>query len=364
MKVTFAQVADSLDAQSLYLIILPTERCNFRCTYCYERFDVGRMPPRIVNAVLAFLERRAPNLRRLEIGWFGGEPLLAKSVVLKISEHTSALVTRYPGLTYAANMTTNGYFLDRSTADTLVKLGINSYQISLDGFQEVHDSTRRKADSTGTFDRIWSNLLSIRNSDLNLRITIRVHFTPDSIIQLDPLIAALNEKFGVDERFCIYFKDVGRLGGPNDDSIKLFSDERIEESRSYLISKLANPVQAGVLEANEAYICYASKPNSLVIRPNGQLGKCTVALYDERNNLGTINSDGSLSIHQEKLRSWMRGFIGPSEPELSCPFSAMNREVSVPPLRKDPFSSSSSSGHRSHETADCGLGCGSCVHSV
>ena len=364
MKVTFAQVADSLDATALYLIILPTERCNFRCTYCYERFDVGQMPPRVVNAVLALLERRAPNLKRLEIGWFGGEPLLAKSVIYKISSHASRLAAQFSSLAYAANMTTNGYLLDRSTAETLVRLGVNSFQISLDGFQELHDSTRRKADSTGTFDRIWSNLLDIRNSDLDLRVTIRVHFTPDSVLQLDSLTDALNDEFGTDERFCIYFKDVGRLGGQNDDAIRLFSDRLIEESRSYLIGKLANPAQTGLLEANEAYICYASKPNSFVIRPNGQLGKCTVALYDERNNLGTINPDGSLSIDQEKLRTWMRGFIGPSERELSCPLSAMNREVKIPAHREDSFAFEVASGQRSLESTTCRQGCGSCSHSV
>ena len=28
----------------LNLIILPTEACNFRCTYCYETFENKKMP--------------------------------------------------------------------------------------------------------------------------------------------------------------------------------------------------------------------------------------------------------------------------------------------------------------------------------
>jgi uncharacterized protein len=337
MAVTSAQIAEALDVRSLHLILLPTERCNFRCTYCYEHFDVGQMSRQVIDAVLAFLDRRASSLERLEIGWFGGEPLLAKPVVYEISSHASDLATRHIGLTYAANMTTNGFLLDRKTAETLVSLGVDSYQISLDGFQELHNTTRRRADSSGTFDRIWGNLLGLRDSDLDLQITIRVHFTPDSVLQLDPLINAINDEFAADHRFCVYFKDVGRLGGPRDNAIRLFSERLIEDARAYLNAKLANPAQAGSLNAVEPYICYASKPTSFVIRPNGQVGKCTVALYDERNSLGRLNPDGTLSINQDKLRNWMRGFVGLSEPELACPLSAMNQELRGPIEREDFF---------------------------
>jgi uncharacterized protein len=72
MAVTSLQVAKALDPRSLHLILLPTERCNFRCTYCYERFDVGQMSRQVIDAVLAFLDSRASSLERLVIAWFGG----------------------------------------------------------------------------------------------------------------------------------------------------------------------------------------------------------------------------------------------------------------------------------------------------
>ncbi|MEU0375645.1 hypothetical protein ABZ070_37330 [Streptomyces sp. NPDC006283] len=68
MPVSFTQVAEALNPRSLYLIILPTEQCNFRCTYCYEQFEIGRMPDGIADAVCAFMDRRLPELDRFEIG--------------------------------------------------------------------------------------------------------------------------------------------------------------------------------------------------------------------------------------------------------------------------------------------------------
>lgn len=54
-------------------------------------------------------------------------------------------------------------------------------------------------------------------------------------------------------------------------------------------------------------ICYAAKPNSLLVRSNGRLGKCTVAFEDERNDIGYIRPDGTIEVNQMLWRQWLRG---------------------------------------------------------
>ena len=68
---------DALADDKLELTLFPTEHCNFRCTYCYEDFSIGRMTPEIVNAVKRLIEIRSDDLHDLYISWFGGEPLVA-----------------------------------------------------------------------------------------------------------------------------------------------------------------------------------------------------------------------------------------------------------------------------------------------
>ncbi|HEY0068405.1 MAG TPA: hypothetical protein VGE04_00395, partial [Chloroflexia bacterium] len=75
---------------------------------------------------------------------------------------------------------------------------------------------------------------------------------------------------------------------------------------------------------DEQYVCYASKPNSLMIRADGSIGKCTVALYDTRNALGRILPNGTLDIDSSKLRLWANGFATLDPDELACPYSVMN----------------------------------------
>ena len=69
----------------------------------------------------------------------------------------------------------------------------------------------------------------------------------------------------------------------------------------------------------EGYVCYACKGNSLVIRADGSIQKCTVALYDKRNTIGRLNDDGTLSINQEKYRSWLQPLFQGTDSDLQCP---------------------------------------------
>lgn len=303
------------------LIILPTEKCNFRCTYCYEDFSVGRMKKETIFGIKALLERRCSDLDYLNISWFGGEPLTAKDIVLDISEHVMALARKYATLSYVGNMTTNGYLLDYNTTVALADVGVRRYQISLDGPREVHDKSRIRADGGSTYDRIWGNLLAIRDSSAAVSVLLRIHFTVDTFKLLDPLIEDIKREFLHDPRFSFFFKAIERLGGSNDASIKIFSDAEKEEAVNLLQTNLfgENIASSQNSSLSDNYVCYASRPNSLVIRSNGDVGKCTVALYDERNKIGSLQMDGTLKLTPGRLAPWLRGIETLDPATLACP---------------------------------------------
>ena len=71
------------------------------------------------------------------------------------------------------------------------------------------------------------------------------------------------------------------------------------------------------------YICYAAKANSLLIRSDGRIGKCTVALDDDRNTIGRICEDGTIELDNLKLRPWLRGLDDLSVSALACPLSGL-----------------------------------------
>jgi uncharacterized protein len=307
----------------LHLILLPTERCNFRCTYCYEDFTIGRMNAATIEGVKRLVEHRLDELQSLTISWFGGEPLLARTVVEDISEYIVRVTAAHQDVHYDADITTNGYLLDSATVTRLAELGIGLFQISLDGPESFHDQTRVRANGQGSFRQIWNNLLAIRDGTADVHVMLRIHLTPANLPSMQEFLVQIRETFLGDTRFSVLLKPVEHLGGPNDDSIEIIS----QEDRPRVLAEL----EALVIEGGDAgrlypapSICYASNSNSLMIRANGLVGKCTVALTDPANTIGRLTQDGSLIIDNQRLRPWLRGWESHDLAVLECPYNSLH----------------------------------------
>jgi uncharacterized protein len=253
---------------------------------------------------------------------------LALPVIEEISEHITGLNRDAPR-DYRANMTTNGFLLTLPVAERLCSLGISHYQISLDGPEDTHNLTRKRADGSGSYSVIWDNLIALRDSPLNFEITLRVHFHRQNLDSLDQLIADIQQNFLSDSRFKVFFKGTARLGGENDDSIPVFEREERSAVKTMLQRKLGHDPSPSEIEFESSYICYASKPNSLVVRSDGSLAKCTVAFRDQGNDIGRLGRDGSIQVDQEKLRWWARGFGSLDEAVLGCPHVAREPATAV-----------------------------------
>src|SRR3990167_3063672 len=163
-------VPQLLSHKNLELILFPTEQCNFRCTYCYEDFSIGRMRTQVIEGVKNLIRQRAEDLEILKISWFGGEPLAAKDIVYNISEYAKNICVQR-SIKFISGMTTNGFLLKENTLTKLFNSGVTSYQISLDGPREVHNKTRLRINKSGSFDEIWANLVMIKNTSLPVSVT-------------------------------------------------------------------------------------------------------------------------------------------------------------------------------------------------
>lgn len=315
------QIAEALNPSKLHLIILPTERCNFRCTYCYEDFAIGKMKKPIQDAIVNFSKKRISDLKNFQLDWFGGEPLLAKNVIYYIMSEVLASVNERGNINFNSEITTNAYLLDIDTFEKLINLKVTNYQITLDGTLKFHNQTRIKADGSGTFKKIWNNLIKIKNSSHNFHITLRVHITNKNVLDIQELLNQINESFGDDSRFSVFLKPVEALGSINDETFNFLPNNKKLNTISLLNSLLNKSLQSPPSTGN--YVCYASKGNSFVIRSNGSINKCTVALNDERNDIGKIELDGSLTLNNSKMKLWMTGLQTQESQMLSCPNSLL-----------------------------------------
>ena len=330
--------AHAFDGEALELTILPTERCNLNCVYCYETFQLGKMKSEVVRSVTRLIARRGPHLRRLAIDWFGGEPLLAMDVIEEIASAAQAAAGDNPHLDYSSSATTNGVLLTADRARKLAALGVRTLHVSLDGPAEAHDETRVNKKGEGTFAGLHDNLVAIRDSDIDVRIKLRVHVTQRNHQLLRGFTDELIETFVPDKRFDIYYFPIVDLGGPKQGELKVLSNQEANAVITRLSEQLAAARERlGVYPDKEpnkwscksAYVCYAAKANAWVIRSNGRLAKCTVGFEDERNDVGRLTPGGEFELQEDRLPVWMRGWESRDKLSLHCPYEGLRNDVAI-----------------------------------
>jgi uncharacterized protein len=317
---------DALTDDKLELTLFPTEHCNFRCTYCYEDFSIGRMDPSVVSGVKELIHHRSAGLRDLQISWFGGEPLVAYDIVLDINRYAQS-ISREHDFDLQIGMTTNGYALSEPRMVELYESGLSSYQISFDGYGDGHDLTRRRVDGRGTFDTIWSNVLTferLRQTGViqDGSIMLRLHVHPDNKQSALDMAKAIRDHL-TPEWFSFLIKNVGHYGGKNDDTFKVYKygASELNDIQQEMGEILAPFVKARLPGA--VPVCYAAKANAFTIRADGKVGKCTVALTDSKNDVGRLNPDGTITFDAERAGLWLYALQSMVRKDLACPIGSL-----------------------------------------
>ncbi|MBO0959326.1 radical SAM protein [Neobacillus sp. MM2021_6] len=294
---------------TMHLVLMPTEACNFRCTYCYETFERGKMNRTVINGLKAFVQEKAASLTDLHISWFGGEPLISLDVIEELSE-TFLAIAKENHVQYSCDLVTNEYLLTKDTFQRLLSWNINQFMITVDGVGEVHDRRRHLTGGGRTFDTIIENLIAIKDVPGSFDITIRTNFDEDNLQATSELTHFLKDHFADDKRFGILFRPVGQWGGKNDDDIPVCSrtmaNKKIWELTDEAISQgfgMSSMITDSLMPS--ASVCYAAKPHSLVVSSHGQLYKCTLSLHEEFNQVGKIHEDGHLELDYDKIASWV-----------------------------------------------------------
>lgn len=178
--------------ESLGLTIAPTMACNFHCIYCYETAKSGIMGGDVYRSIVDFVEYQAPHLKNLGVSWYGGEPLLAKDVIYKLSEEFLKICEKNR-IEYNAFIISNGSLLDDETIEKLIKHHIGGIQITIDGPPEVHDNRRVNLHGDGTFELLINNINKLLKTN-KIEVIIRVNVDKENINQVEKLISLLADR--------------------------------------------------------------------------------------------------------------------------------------------------------------------------
>ncbi|MGE0087225.1 MAG: radical SAM protein [Desulfococcaceae bacterium] len=167
-----------------------TDRCNLRCTHCYQESYSGKEPG--FEEMMEILEQfsqlvagwRTRKKVRAHITLAGGEPFVRKD----FPDLLEVLHARRSEFSFA--ILSNGSFTDAKMARYLKKLSPAFVQISIEGSRESHEKIR----GPGTFDMAVSALKHLVREGIRTFISFTAH---RGNYREFPAVAGLGQKIGV-----------------------------------------------------------------------------------------------------------------------------------------------------------------------
>lgn len=290
-------------------LILCTQECNLRCTYCFEEsMHSGCMPTidEIKKNFEDFLENGFEKFvkelieindelgRETDITFHGGEPML---IGVDLLRKAFEIVKKFEHTTIS--MQSNGTLITDEMVDLLKEYEVR-VGISIDGPKEMHDVYRLNKGKKGSFDLVFSNIRKLKSAGVTVgglaTVTDQTLKSPEKFYRFfkenkldysfNPLFIDQNKptdchSLNVDD-YIVFFKKMFDLWINDNDgyqSIQCF--ERILSAMG---------VKKTIYMEVCTYIPDCSK-TTVAINTKGDFYRCLHYCMDEKNKLGNINSD-------------------------------------------------------------------------
>ena len=163
------------------LTLMVNHACNLRCTYCYTggKFNAP-MPARIALAAINRALASLVTSGRLELSFFGGEPLIESARILEWMDYARSRA-QADGKQVRFNVTTNGTVTHRDAWRVMMSNDLD-VAVSFDGSPEMHDRHRRDAQGQGSAAAVEATLRQLIDSGKQVRVNAVVR--PDTLDQL------------------------------------------------------------------------------------------------------------------------------------------------------------------------------------
>lgn len=288
----------------LALTVISSLGCNFDCPYCYEDKRPEVIKPEVEQAILRFVDDRiARGLSSIAVQWLGGEPLLGKRNIVRMS-HEFRERSERGGINYRSYITTNGSLLTRRVATELVEAGVRRAQITLDGPPDIHDMMRPTRRGDGTFWKILGNIEAAADV---IPIVVRINVDRENFIHIDELLDILDAR-GLREKIEVY---VGHLIAVDDGAAQpsasytraCFNTKGFATTERYFNdSATARGFKSRVLDGPILTPCMAMREEEYVVGSGGELYKCWKSVGNDNEVVGSILEYG---MPNSRVHRWL-----------------------------------------------------------
>lgn len=285
------------------LTILPTLECNFRCWYCYEQHLSSEMTSHTYEKITKYIDFIIAQypIFNFHLDWFGGEPLLYfDNVVKPISEYVKSACQKN-NISFRNTMTTNGFLIDDKIVSEFEDIKLSGFQITLDGYKDLHNKTRFEKRGDDSYSKIILNINKICSTVNDASVNIRINYTNKNIRN----IGLIADDIWAENRDKTYIT-LQRVWQTR----KIEDDKNIEEQLNEQIESLRSKgikVNYNRTVYCQGVRCYADTVRQSVVNFDGTLYKCTARNFaDWKASVGYLSDEGEPQWNAEYYKHFLK----------------------------------------------------------
>lgn len=257
----------------LIVMLILTRKCNCKCVYCYEDLQAVAFPDLMdVQSIVSFIiqEKGKRDLKNVKIVFYGGEPLLNKAAITKIS----TLLHEKLQDSYSFSIITNGTLAQKDDFVLWNSLGLKSVKITIDGNSESHNLRRAYKNSKGSYNDIIANLEQIK---IYTHIVLNIVVDP-SVFGIVDLVDDLRAH-NIEPEFSLSLREPNSYSPEQKANLVIQNAEILSQKGVYQSTKIAY---------DHGIICMGKNLNHIVIDAQGNIYRCN-ANFDSK--IGSITDD-------------------------------------------------------------------------
>jgi len=163
------------------LTLMVNHACNLRCSYCYTGAKFSSPLPRQTGeiAIVRALQSLLPG-GSLNLGFFGGEPLLEAQRILDWMEYARQQA-RHSDNQVSFTLTTNGTINNPHAWQVMMADNLE-LAVSFDGTPQIHDRHRRDSQDKGSAAAVEATIRQLVNAGREFRVITVVR--PDNLEEI------------------------------------------------------------------------------------------------------------------------------------------------------------------------------------
>lgn len=265
--------------EALGVTIQPTANCQLGCHYCGQSHSKNKMTDLVVQKTLERIKHIliSQKYEKLNITWYGGEPLLALSLIESFySDIFNFCIDN--NIKYNSDIITNGLLLKPEYFEKLMKSNVSSIQVTIDGPKETHDKRRITKGGKGTFDVIMNNLKSIVHSNIfeeyKPSILLRINIDSTNYEEVPKLIELFKSE-NIFEKINIHFAPIVEWGDNKADHTSLTKEQFAEKEIDWFIELYQNgKTTSELIPGRKTYSCMVDDKNSEAYDAFGNIFPC------------------------------------------------------------------------------------------